>query len=189
MIKRLFIGIPINSDKIFQVGETWKTNEKLHHGMLKWVNPANWHVTLIFLGNTPEKEIPGLQNLIEQSFADIQAFRTNLRGMGVFPNSNSPKVLWLGIENLVALLPAQINLVELLKQNDFSLDNKPFKPHLTLARIKNSASRLAIDALIGQYQNFDFGSVAIDHVILYESVSTPDGPVYKPLFLKNLKTV
>jgi 2'-5' RNA ligase len=187
MTKRLFIGIPIQSEMIFQVGENWKTNEKLYPEGLKWVNPANWHVTLIFLGNTPETEIPGLQSLIELCFADIQAFRTNLRGMGVFPNSNSPKVLWLGIENLVALLPAQNSLVELLKQNGFSLDNKPFKPHVTLARIKNSANRMAIDSLINQYQNFNFGSVTISNIILYESISTADGPIYKPLFEKILK--
>jgi len=187
MIKRLFIGIPIYSETVFQVGETWKTNEKLNPEMLKWVNPKNWHVTLIFLGNTSVTAIPQLQTLIEHSFADIQAFRTNLRGMGVFPNSNSPKVLWLGIENLVALVPAQISLVELLKQNGFPLDNKPLKPHLTLARIKNSANRMAIDALIDRYQNFDFGSVIISTIVLYESISTAEGPIYKPLFLKNLK--
>jgi len=188
MIKRLFIGIPIYSETVFQVGETWKTNEKLNPDGLKWVNPKNWHVTLIFLGNTPATTIPQLQNLIEQSFTNIQAFRTNLSGVGVFPNSNNPKVLWLGIENLRALLPAQISLVELLKQNGFPLDNKPLKPHLTLARIKNSASRMAIDFLIDRYLNFDFGSVVIDKVILYESISTPDGPIYKPLFLKSLES-
>jgi len=187
MIKRLFIGIPIYSDKAFQVGETWKTNKRFYSDALKWVNPNNWHVTLIFLGQTPESKIALLQKLIEESFSGIQAFRTKLSGIGVFPNSNNPKVLWLGIDNLVALLPAQISLVELLKQNGFPLDNKPLKPHLTLARIKNSASRISIDSLIEQYQNFDFGSVAIYTVVLYESISTPDGPIYKPLFLKNLE--
>lgn len=187
MVKRLFIGIPINSNKIFQVGETWKTNEKLYPDVLKWVNPKNWHVTLIFLGQTHESKIASLQKMIEESFSGIQTFKTNLCGIGVFPNSNNPKVLWLGIENLGILLQAQFSLIESLKQNGFPLDNKPLKPHLTLARIKNSASRIAIDSLIDQYQNFDFGSVAIDTVVLYESISTPDGPIYNPLFLKNLE--
>jgi len=186
MIKRLFIGIPIYSDKVFQVGETWKTNERLYPDVLKWVNPKNWHVTLIFLGQTAESKIALLHKLIEESFSGIQSFKTNLSGIGVFPNSNNPKVLWLGIENLHSLLSAQISLVESLKQYGFPLDNKPLKPHLTLARIKNSACRMSIDSLIEQYQNFHFGSVAIDHVILYESISTPDGPIYKPVFIKSL---
>jgi 2'-5' RNA ligase len=140
-MKRLFIGIPIYSGQVSQVCETWKTNERLYPGVLKWTDTTNWHVTLIFLGNTPVTAIPQLQDFIEQSFSDIQAFRTNLSGVGVFPNSNNPKVLWLGILNMNTLITAQIKLVELLKQIGFPLDNKPLKPHLTLARIKNSASQ------------------------------------------------
>ena len=185
-MKRLFIGIPIQSGKVLQVRETWIADEKSDPDVLKWVNPENWHVTLIFLGNTMETIIPQILELIERLFAGIQSFSTNLNGAGVFPNSNNPKVFWLGIENLQLLIPAQIRLADALKQEGFSLDNKPLKPHLTLARIKNSATRIMIDSLIDRYEDFNFGSVTIDRVILYESISTPDGPVYKPLFEKEL---
>ncbi|MBA4409644.1 MAG: RNA 2',3'-cyclic phosphodiesterase [Bacteroidota bacterium] len=185
-MKRLFIGIPIESESAAIQAKNWKNSPELNGHVLKWLNFENWHVTLIFLGDTPETTIPKLQELITQFFAGIQSFSTNLRGTGVFPNSNNPKVLWLGIENLQPLMPAQIRLVDALKQNGFLLENKPLKPHLTLARIKNSANRIAIDSLIGQYQYFDFGSVTIDRVILYESISTPGGPVYQPLFVSRL---
>ena len=185
-MKRLFIGIPIESKKVAIQAEIWKNDSELNENVLKWVNSENWHITLIFLGSTSESAISQLQELIEESFADVRAFTTNLKGLGVFPDLHNPKVLWLGIENIRCLIPATSRMGEWLQQSGFLLENKPLKPHLTLARIKNSAHRIAIHSLIERYSNFDFDQVVIDRVILYESVSTPGGPVYKPLFVKML---
>jgi 2'-5' RNA ligase len=185
-MKRLFIGVPIISNQVVREIQIWKNSEWLSRNILKWVTPENWHITLVFLGATPESEIPLLQQQIENIFINIPAFSSRLIGLGIFPNSNNPKVLWSGIEDLKELIPASNDLKDLLQKLGFSLDNKPLKPHLTLARIKNTAHLSFINSLIGQYQNFDFGTVDIKCVILYESLSTPEGPVYKPLFVKNL---
>lgn len=185
-MKRLFIGIPVQSEKAVQAAETWRQNELLNHTVLKWANPENWHITLIFLGNTPESEIVLLEKLIEDSFSEIHAFRTELSGVGVFPNTHNPKVLWLGFENLQTLMPGNIRMRELLQQNGFSLDDKPLKPHLTLARVKNIQHRASFEALLKHYQQSTFGMVEINRVVLYESISTKDGPVYRPLFVWEL---
>lgn len=185
-MKRLFIGIPIRSDRVVQLTETWRKDPNLNQNVLKWVNPQNWHITLVFLGGTDESLLPELQELIEETFAFIMTFSTRLTAPGVFPNSGNPKVLWLGIETLQALIPAQIRLVEKLQQNGFILECKPLKPHLTLARIKNASHRNSLNSLIELHQDTDFGSVSIDRVILYESKSTASGPVYQPLFVKDL---
>jgi len=185
-MKRLFIGIPIQSVRVFQATETWRTDEKLNNNVLKWVNYENWHLTLVFLGNTPVSEVDLLQQLIEDSFTNIPAFTTNLSGVGVFPNTHNPKVLWLGFSDLHPLMSAHFRLVEMLQFNGFSLENKPLRPHLTLARIKNSAHRISFESLLNHYQTFTFGAVEINRVALYESISTTTGPVYKPLFVKEL---
>lgn len=186
-MKRLFIGIPIESEKAATQAKIWKNDPKLKGNVLKWVNPENWHITLIFLGSTPESAVALLQQLIEESFDRIQAFSTELCGIGVFPNTHNPKVLWLGLENLQFLMPAQTKMRELLQQNGFSLDNKPLKPHLTLARVKNIQHRASFDALLNYYRQSTFETVEINRVVLYESVSTTYGPVYKPLFIKELE--
>ena len=188
-MKRLFIGIPIRSDRVVQAIEIWKKDQDLNQNLLKWVNSENWHITLVFLGSTDESVLPEIQELIEESFASIAAFSTRLTVPGVFPNFNNPKVLWLGIESIQALISAQIRLVEKLQQNGFVLESKPLKPHLTLARIKNASHRTSLNSLIERYQDTDFGPVSIDRVILYESKSTPDGPVYLPLFVKELELI
>ncbi|HAQ18170.1 MAG TPA: RNA 2',3'-cyclic phosphodiesterase [Prolixibacteraceae bacterium] len=187
-MKRLFIGIPIFSEQVIQFTNSCQKDELLNRYVIKWTNPFNWHITLIFLGQTPESKLDVLQKYMESSFTGIPSFNAELRGIGIFPNSNNPKVLWLGLDHLNPLISAQRNMVELLQQNGFNLENKPLKPHLTLARVKNSASRMAIVSLIDQYKSFDFGTVTFDRVILYESISTPSGPEYKPLFAKELSS-
>jgi len=189
LMKRLFIGIPIRSVQVVHTTEIWKKDQNLNQNLLKWVNSENWHITLVFLGSTDESVLPEIQELIEESFASIAAFSTRLTVPGVFPNFNNPKVLWLGIESIQALISAQIRLVEKLQQNGFVLESKPLKPHLTLARIKNASHRTSLNSLIERYQDTDFGPVSIDRVILYESKSTPDGPVYLPLFVKELELI
>lgn len=114
-MKRLFIGVPIWSEVTVQWTERMQKDESLDGQVIKWTNPLNWHITLIFLGNTPESSISQLQNLIENSVADISSFKTNLIGVGVFPETNRPKVLWIGVANLHDLIPAQVGLVDSLK--------------------------------------------------------------------------
>jgi 2'-5' RNA ligase len=186
-MKRLFIGIPIHSDEALQIRETWRKDEKLNPNVLKWSDPDNWHITLVFLGNTPETEIDVLQRLIEESFTDIPSFKTRLLGIGVFSNAHNPKVLWLGIEDIQPLMSAQTRLVELLQLHGFAIDNKPLKPHLTLARIRNAGHLTPFDSLLSRYQHFISGPLEINQVILYESAQTINGPVYRPLFMKWLK--
>lgn len=186
-MKRLFIGIPIHSETAFQTTENWRRKEVLKGNVLKWSKPENWHATLIFLGSTPGDAIPLLQNLIEESFHSVQAFNTELCGVGVFPNLHRPKVLWLGLKSILPLLKSHSILARLLEQNGFIPDNKPLKPHLTLARIKNSAHLADISALVGKYGQANFGTLPVEQIVLYESTSTSDGPVYKPLFVKDLE--
>ena len=185
-MKRLFIGVPIQSDKATKQSIIWKNDRQLNSNQLNWTKPENWHITLFFLGDTPISKIALLQNLIEESFKNIEAFNTELIGLGVFPNTLNPKVLWLGLEDIQPLMPAHSQLGDLLQQNGFSFDSKPLKPHLTLARIKHLANRPVFWTLLKDYQQFSFGSVEIDRIVLFESILTQQGPVYKPLFEKLL---
>ena len=185
-MKRLFIGIPIESSKSVQQVEIWKKDPQLNQNVLNWTTPGNWHITLFFLGSTEESAIPELQQLIEESFRDIQAYRTELRVVGVFPNTHNPKVLWLGLDDLRPFITAYSKLSGLLQKNGFSFDQKPLKPHLTIARVKRADNLLAFQSLLSKYQETVFDQVNIDNVVLFESITTPDGPIYKPLFQKRL---
>jgi len=185
-MKRLFIGIPIESPKSVQQVEVWRKDLHLNRNVLNWTIPENWHITLFFLGSTEESEVQVLRQLIVESFSNIQAYQTELRGVGVFPNANNPKVLWIGLDDLQPIMPAYSHLGELLQQNGFSFDQKPLKPHLTIARVKKTDHPSAFHALLSAYQETVFDQVNMNKVVLFESITTPAGPIYKPLFEKQL---
>jgi 2'-5' RNA ligase len=185
-MKRLFIGVPIQSEKATKQAGIWKNDRQLNSNHLNWTKSENWHITLFFLGDTTVSKISLLQNLMDESFNGIEAFNTELIGLGVFPNTQNPKVLWIGLEDIQPLMPAHSQLGNLLQQNGFSFDSKPLKPHLTLARIKHMNDRTGFETLLKDYQQFSFGTVKIDRIVLYESILTQQGPVYKPLFEKLL---
>ena len=185
-MKRLFIGIPIESPKSVQQVELWKKDTYLNGNVLNWTVPENWHITLFFLGSTEELAVPLLQQLIEESFRGVQACQTELQGIGVFPNTRNPKVLWLGLADLQPILAAYSQLGELLQQNGFSFDQKPLKPHLTIARVKKTDHPSAFQSLLTEYHETVFDRIDVNKMALFESISTPDGPVYKPMFAKQL---
>jgi len=185
-MKRLFVGIPVESKTVEKSVKTWMEDPLLNLNLLNWVKSENWHITLFFLGNTQTSLIPLLIQLIEESFCSVQAFGTMVSGAGVFPHERNPKVLWLGMENLQLLLPACSKMGEDLQQNGFIAGYKPLKPHLTMARIKNLDNRSSFDSFLTQNRQMTFGSVAINRVVLYESVLDYKGPVYKSLFVKTL---
>ena len=185
-MKRLFIGIPIESQRSVQQVETWRNDTQLNRNVLNWTIPGNWHITLFFLGSTEDSAVPLLKRLIDESFSKIQAYETNLCGVGVFPNTHNPKVLWLGLQNLQPLMLAYSMLGELLQQNGFSFDQKPLKPHLTIARVKRADNPFAFQSLLTEYQEAVFDRVNMNKVVLFESITTPAGPIYMPLFEKQL---
>jgi 2'-5' RNA ligase len=186
MTKRLFIGIPVSSAKAVQRVESWKNNSRMRLNKMNWVKPENWHLTLYFLGDTPDEKVELLQQMIEQSFSGVTAFNTKLEGIGVFPNRRDPNVLWLGLNSLQNILPAYEDFGNLLQQNGFSFDQKPLKPHLTVARMKFLADKAIVDTLVKDYGQTVFDTVNINKVVLFESVLSQQGPIYKPLFQKNL---
>jgi 2'-5' RNA ligase len=185
-MKRLFIGIPIVSSKTVQQVELWKKDLNLNTNVLNWTIPENWHITLFFLGNTEESAVAVLQQLIEESFSKIRVYQTELRGVGVFPNTNNPKVLWLGLDDLQPLISAYSHLGESLQQNGFSFDQKPLKPHLTIARVKKTDHPSAFQSLFTEYKETVFDQVIMNKVVLFERITTSAGPIYKPLFEKRL---
>lgn len=186
MTKRLFIGLPVSSVKAVHKVESWKNNSRMRLNKMNWVKPENWHITLYFLGDTPSEKVELLRQLIDQTFGEVSAFPAQLEGVGVFPSRRDPSVLWLGLNSLQNILPAHEKLGELLRQNDFSFDQKPLKPHLTIARMKYLADKAIIDTLVSDYGQTVFDMININKVVLFESLLTPQGPIYKALYTKVL---
>jgi 2'-5' RNA ligase len=104
-------------------------------GQPRWVRVDGLHLTLRFLGATPDERQPELAAAIATVAADVRPFQVVLSGGGAFPNQYRPRVLWIGIGEGAAELDALERRVDVeLRRLGWSADDRPFNAHLTLAR-------------------------------------------------------
>ena len=156
---------------------------------ITWDKSENLHLTLKFIGDTPESKIPGLQQVVAKAVKGIQPFVINLRGFGVFPDKLAPRTLWAGIEGDLEVLLDLTRMIETeVTQLGFPPEGKPFCPHLTLARIKKNqrAAGEAIEKASMLADPFIFGSLLVEQVTLFKSEFRPTESVYTKLWAVSL---
>ena len=179
-MKRTFIAIKIPCGP--RLSETYtKLRNELKNEKIKWVDDDKFHVTLFFLGDTSEEQISGVRQMLDQLITSFEAFEISLQGLGVFKNIHKPRVLWAGIRDYEPLKKLKQNLDQEMKKLGFTPDDREFKPHLTLARIKWIDDKNKLEHLILEHQEADFQKTAIQEVIFYESQLKKSGPVYTPI--------
>jgi len=149
---------------------------------VKWVDPYSVHLTLKFLGNIDVARIGEIMGVIEMSAQGIPPFHLEVGGLGVFPGLRRVQVAWVGLGGDVDRLSQlkqriESNLVPL----GFVAESRPFKPHLTLARVRERASpeeRDSFGRLIAEASIEDKYSFNVDAVSLMKSQLTREGAVY-----------
>ena len=179
-MQRVFIGLKVNpGDLLMRISGSLRAllgNEKI-----TWVDPANIHLTLAFLGNTEEELIKAVSIMLKKTCTGFGDFKFNLTGTGIFRNFNDPKVIWIGIEPDEKLLHLNNLIMTVLKDAGFRLEERPFRPHLTLGRIKFIKDVNALKSALEKYYDIPIQQVHVEEVILYESILKPTGPIYKPI--------
>jgi 2'-5' RNA ligase len=179
-MKRIFIALKIEpGDTLLRMISSLKSlpgNERIN-----WVDPANIHLTLAFLGDTDEEMIKIADIAVRQQCRGSGEFSFKLSGTGVFRNYRDPKVIWAGIEECPNLTRLNNLISTALCDAGFKLEKRPFKPHITLGRIKSIKDPKAFESAVERYRSTFFQEVAVNEVILFESILKPTGPVYKPL--------
>jgi 2'-5' RNA ligase len=179
-MKRVFIAV-----KVDPVGELLKLYSSLKALLgvenIKWVDPGNIHLTIAFLGDTEEKRIKILSNMLGDICYDFKEFDFVLAGTGIFKNFRDPRVLWVGIKSADKLSAINNLITEGLKINGFKTAERPFSPHLTLGRIKSVRDTENLKNILERYRDVEFQKVDVKEVILYESILMQTGPLYKPL--------
>jgi len=147
---------------------------------LKWSPPANLHITTRFIGEWPAERLADLRAALG-GIPSHPAIPIHIRNLGFFPNPHSPRILWAGVE-------AAPDLAALASETDHALSplglkpgDRPFSPHLTLARIKEPAPLQKLRETIAALLSLDFGSFSADRFFLYQSSQGPAGSVYTKL--------
>lgn len=159
----------------------WRLRRRVgERSSLKWTKPEQMHVTLAFIGEADESLSASLIVAMQARPAQ-RAFDVAFERLGVFPTHGAPKVLWLGVgAGAAEMIALQGEVAARVGRLGVALEGRPFQPHLTLARWRDSrpSDRRAVDEIADVD---DVARVRIDHATLYRSQTLPAGPVYTPL--------
>jgi len=184
---RLFIAINLNDIIKSQISEMiGDINTNFNY--VKWVKPENLHITLKFLGDTPEEKLKDIKKTLLAVALDHNEFSLVLADSGVFPDFKGPRVIWLGIsqgkDNVKAI---RDHLEDELVKTGFSQENKEFKGHITLGRVKKPEKNLA--HFFKNFKPEPMETQKITAIDLMKSTLYPSGPVYDILETYPLKKI
>jgi len=178
---RTFIALEIPIDLKERLGHLQQALKQLGIGA-RWVRPENIHLTLKFIGDTPETEIDKISAALLQAASLSSPMVLNANSIGIFPNIRKPRVLWAGLEGQVEeLCCLQRELDVQLETLGFKRDKKPFRGHLTLGRFKQGGNVGPVSEAVQKYQDTNFGVINVNDIALFLSDLKPSGPVYKKL--------
>lgn len=190
---RLFIAIPL-PDPVRALVRALVEEFSEEPWPVRWISPENAHLTLHFLGEVPAEQAELLKLSLPAAVARHQRFRLRTAELGVFPNQKRPRVLWLGLYGPAhRLVTLRSDLERLLRGLDFAIEESPFHPHITLGRlrdVRNTATRDLPGQIVERFRaEEESGRVspanaipmAVDEVILYQSILDKTGPTYVPL--------
>ena len=158
---RCFVAIDVNSNIKKNIA---KVQKHFNRPEIKLVEKENLHITLKFLGdvNNVDKIIKKLKDI------SWNPFTTEFKGLGVFPNKNYIKVIWVGARSEA--------LEDLAKKIQTKLGRDDFVPHVTIARVKQRIDKLETISV-----PTTFGTQLVDCFCLKKSTLTKDGPIYTTL--------
>lgn len=169
---RLFIAIPMPE----KVGDELSRLQQPIGGV-RWEQKDKYHLTLKFLGNTESHKLEELQSTLDA--INCSAFSMTMEGVGYFPRGGSPRVLWAGIHKDQPLQELQQTVEDLCTDLDFEPEQRSFKPHVTIGRVKDTPKNV-ITSFVEQNQDFRIDDIPVNKVVLYESKLHPDGARHIP---------
>lgn len=199
--RRLFVAVPLGEAARAEVGALMADIGYIAPGAprpkgvavwggprTRWVRPETLHVTMRFLGATPDDDISGLRSAVDEAASGCAAFRVRLDGAGAYPTAHRPRVLWIGLgDGAERLAQLATGLEDALAVRGWPRDDRPFAAHLTIARTDGVATAgvLAND-LRARAEGLD-ASWTADRLVLFESI-TGGGPArYEPLHEAKLR--
>ena len=148
---------------------------------VRWESHDKFHITVKFLGNVEERSLPAVLSTINSIAGRFTAFQVVYENLGCFPTARSPRVIWIGCRNDDGTLASMKKELDgALEPLGFEIEDRDFRPHLTLGRVKGQRK---IEDLISMVKNINFGprTAMIDSIIVVKSDLRPGGSLYTSL--------
>jgi 2'-5' RNA ligase len=189
---RTFIAIELDKELKEDLGRLQdRLRSQMAPGSVRWVRPGGMHLTLKFLADTPLDKVEKVKVALAQAAEEVSPFTFTVAGLGCFPNTRRPRVLWVGLQEITGALVRLRDAVEAhVAPLGFPTEGRPFKPHLTLGRVQRRASKSEIRE-IGEVVAASVadirGEMAVQDVLYIKSDLQPSGAVYTTLLAAKLK--
>jgi len=151
-------------------------------GPVAWVRPEGIHITLKFFGEVAPEEVNRIGAAVAEETRRFSPLEIIVRGLGVFPSPKRPRVIWLGTAGEVdRLATLQGRLEEALQLLGFPAEDRAFRAHLTLGRVKAPLDTAALGEVLREKAGETVGGFTVSSLTLFKSDLTPRGAVYTPL--------
>lgn len=178
--KRLFIAVTVHPedeliDRMSEFQDTFSEDR------VKWVDPEVMHLTLKFLGDTNEELIPEITEKLKSLQSAHAPFNMTITGTGTFGRPGKPRVIWAGIEGEEPAQALQKGIEDITSEFGFEPEDRDFRPHLTLARVKFLKDTAKLRSMVREDQDRIFQTLPVEAFHLFESELTPQGPKYRIL--------
>jgi RNA 2',3'-cyclic 3'-phosphodiesterase len=153
--------------------------------LIRWVPPHNVHLTLKFLGDVSPASLDQIKQILVTEAAQVESFAVQVEGLGAYPNSRRPRVLWVGLNAPAALTALQHSIDAAAARLGFESEDREFSPHLTIGRVRQNLSateQQKIRTTLEETQIANLGTARVDSVYLFKSDLQASGSIYTKLF-------
>ena len=179
---RLFLALDPPEEVCGEIGRIQERLRRRISGDVRWVRPEAIHLTLKFFGDLPESDIAGISAIVEKTTEGVQPFDLTVGGVGVFPDLHRPRVIWLGMGgDAERLVTFQQGLECALDEIGFPREERPFRPHLTLGRIRAQRGLTGLAGVLERGETYAAGRFMATVLCLFKSDLTPQGAIYTRL--------
>jgi RNA 2',3'-cyclic 3'-phosphodiesterase len=179
---RTFIGIDPGKairDQIITLQDTMaRTGTEV-----KWVEPENLHVTLLFLGEVDMLDVPPICQSVADTVRLHSSFPMSIENVGCFPNLRRPRIVWVGVGEGVQEVVALHDALEppLLELGCYRREERHYTPHITLGRVKSDRPTDKLTASLTRRAGWKGGATSVREIHVMSSELTSRGPIYTVL--------
>lgn len=186
MMLRSFVALEVPSRiQAALADSTASLRQALPRPLVRWVEPNNIHLTIIFLGDVPPARLEQLADAIRDETKMHGPFDLSVRGLGAFPHVRKARVIWIGLEAPPGFATLVRGVQAAAAKLGFVLEERPLSPHLTIGRVGQHATAVELQHVHAALEASSIGVIGtfrVEALQVFKSELKPGGPVYTRLY-------
>ncbi len=179
---RAFLAIEPPEDILQEMSRLQDKLKREINGRISWTRPQGQHLTLKFFGDISTEDVKNICTAVQNRIVSESKLNLKIEKMGVFPDARRPRVIWCGVTGDTE----KLSIIQKQLDSDFAAigfpaEDRPFRAHLTLARIKDWRDLMGMNEALVKHSEFAAGEFIGDKLFLFQSKLSPQGAVYTKL--------